>query len=131
MIVMSEEIKNKYRFTIDKLIPLNEVIKSIEEYNCIDGHLGYEDGFEIDSILYYLRQNKQLQQLNQIIYIDKSEKILNELEKWLESNINELSNIICEDNINRISTTYEETKKETYQKVLEKSDELRGKNDEN
>ena len=53
-------------------------------------------------------------------------EIIEELEKWLESNINELSNIICEDNMNRISTTYEETKKEIYQKVLEKLNELKG-----
>lgn len=54
------------------------------------------------------------------------QNILDELEKWLESNINELSNIICENNMNRISTTYEETKKETYQKVLEKLNKLKG-----
>ncbi len=54
------------------------------------------------------------------------QNILDELEKWLESNINELSNIICEDNINRISTIYEETKKEVYQKVLEKLNKLKG-----
>lgn len=40
--------------------------------------------------------------------------------KWLEDKVNELSDIICEDNMNRISTTYEEAKKVVYQEILEK-----------
>lgn len=93
---------------------------------------------DIEAIKCLLEENKKLRQRDTYTNIvhnqfqtEKKEKryyenILDELEKWLESNINELSNIICEDNMNRISTTYEETKKEIYQKVLEKLNELKG-----
>ena len=96
------------------------------------------DEGDIEAIKCLLEENKKLRQRDTYTNIvhnqfqtEKKEKryyenILDELEKWLESNINELSNIICEDNMNRISTTYEETKKEIYQKVLEKLNELKG-----
>ena len=94
------------------------------------------DEGDIEAIKCLLEENKKLEEY----YCKRNEcsgrikenhkltgyEIIEELEKWLESNINELSNIICEDNMNRISTTYEETKKEIYQKVLEKLNELKG-----
>ena len=53
-------VNDKYKFTIDKLVSIKEIIKNIEETNYIDGYLGYEDDFYIDSILYYLKENAQL-----------------------------------------------------------------------
>lgn len=57
-------MNEKYKFTIDKLVSIKEIIKSIEETNYIDGYLGYEDGFYIDSILYYLKENARLKEKN-------------------------------------------------------------------
>lgn len=53
-------VNEKYKFTIDKLVSIKEIIKNIEETNYIDGYLGYEDDFYIDSILYYLKENARL-----------------------------------------------------------------------
>lgn len=53
-------MNEKYKFTIDKLVSIKEIIKNIEETNYIDGYLGYEDDFYIDSILYYLKENTRL-----------------------------------------------------------------------
>ena len=53
-------VNEKYKFTIDKLVSIKEIIKNIEENNYIDGYLGYEDDFYIDSILYYLKENARL-----------------------------------------------------------------------
>ena len=53
-------MNEKYKFTIDKLVSIKEIIKNIEETNYIDGYLGYEDDFYIDSILYYLKENARL-----------------------------------------------------------------------
>ena len=53
-------VNEKYKFTIDKLVSIKEIINNIEENNYIDGYLGYEDDFYIDSILYYLKENERL-----------------------------------------------------------------------
>lgn len=53
-------MNKKYKFTIDKLVSIKEIIKNIEETNYIDGYLGYENYFYIDSILYYLKENARL-----------------------------------------------------------------------
>ena len=53
-------MNEKYKFTIDKLVSIKEIIKNIEETNYIDGYLGYESDFYIDSILYYLKENALL-----------------------------------------------------------------------
>ena len=53
-------VNEKFKFTIDKLVPIKEIIKNIEENNYIDGYLGYEDDFYIYSILYYLKENTRL-----------------------------------------------------------------------
>lgn len=53
-------MNEKYKFTIDKLVSIKEIINNIEENNYIDGYLGYEDDFYIDSILYYLKENARL-----------------------------------------------------------------------
>ena len=84
-------MNEKYKFTIDKLVSIKEIIKSIEETNYIDGYLGYEDGFYIDSILYYLKENARLKdkidkaikyyELNQqecVIGRNKDEKLIKE-----------------------------------------------------
>ena len=66
-------MNEKYKFTIDKLVSIEEIIKNIEETNYIDGYLGYEDNFYIDSILYYLKENARLKDK-----IDKAIKYLYE-----------------------------------------------------
>ena len=70
---MSED---KYTFTIDKLISLDKIIKDIENYNYIDGYIGYEYDFYIDSILYYLKENKHLQ------------SVINKAIEYIENNKN-------------------------------------------
>lgn len=57
MIKMNED---KWKFTPDKLMPVENIINDIEETHYIDAYLGDPD-FEIDSILYYLKDYKQLQ----------------------------------------------------------------------
>ena len=57
-------MNEKYKFTIDKLVSIKEIINNIEENNYIDGYLGYEDDFYIDSILYYLKENERLKENN-------------------------------------------------------------------
>ena len=68
-------MNEKYKFTIDKLVSIKEIIKNIEETNYIDGYLGYEDDFYIDSILYYLKENARLK--------DKIEKAIEYMEREL------------------------------------------------
>lgn len=53
--------KNKWEFTTDKLTPVSSIIENIEDCHYIDGYLGYIDDFYIDSILYYLKEYRQLQ----------------------------------------------------------------------
>lgn len=43
-----------------------------------------------------------------------------DLIKYLEDKIYELSKIICENELNRYSSNYEEIQKETYQDILER-----------
>ena len=66
-------MNEKYKFTIDKLVSIKEIIKNIEESNYIDGYLGYEDGFYRDSILYYLKENARLKDK-----LNKRHDLLNE-----------------------------------------------------
>ena len=73
-------MNEKYKFTIDKLVSIKEIIKNIEETNYIDGYLGYEDDFYIDSILYYLKENARLK--------DKIEKAV----KYIKTNCKEWEN---------------------------------------
>lgn len=54
------------------------------------------------------------------IRIEDLESEKENLIKYIEDKINELNNIICEDNMNRISTTYEEAKKTVYLDLLER-----------
>ena len=68
-------MNEKYKFTIDKLVSIKEIIKNIEETNYIDGYLGYEDDFYIDSILYYLKENARLKDK-----IEKAIEYINEFE---------------------------------------------------
>ena len=56
----------KYKFSTDKLVPINTIINQIENNFYIDSRLGYEDGFELDSILYYLKETQQLKQENNL-----------------------------------------------------------------
>lgn len=56
----------KYNFSKDKLIPINTIINQIESNFYIDSSLGYEDGFELDSILYYLKETQRLKQENSL-----------------------------------------------------------------
>ena len=67
-------MNEKYKFTIDKLVSIKEIIKNIEESNYIDGYLGYEDDFYIDSILYYLKENARLKDK-----IDNATKLIEEI----------------------------------------------------
>ena len=69
-------MNEKYNFTIDKLVSIKEIIKNIEETNYIDGYLGYEDDFYIDSILYYLKENARLK--------DKIQKATNFVDKYMD-----------------------------------------------
>ena len=69
-------MNEKYKFTIDKLVSIKEIIKNIEENNYIDGYLGYEDDFYIDSILYYLKENARLK--------DKIENATNFVDKYMD-----------------------------------------------
>ena len=69
-------VNEKYKFTIDKLVSIKEIIKNIEETNYIDGYLGYENDFYIDSILYYLKENARLK--------DKIEKAINFVDKYMD-----------------------------------------------
>lgn len=87
---MKEQNKDEWEFTTDKLIPINEIIENIEKYGYIDAHLGGMDGFEIDSILYYLKQNKQMKQkkYNLIKYLEDSIKELKKAQRILYENIN-------------------------------------------
>ena len=66
-------MNEKYKFTIDKLVSIKEIIKDIEETNYIDGYLGYENDFYIDSILYYLKENARLKDERKQIkeYVEK------------------------------------------------------------
>lgn len=52
--------EDKWLFTTDKLMPIEEIISNIEKYGYIDAYLGYEDGFLVDSILCFLKENQQL-----------------------------------------------------------------------
>ena len=74
-------MNEKYKFTIDKLVSIKEIINNIEENNYIDGYLGYEDDFYIDSILYYLKENARLK--------DK-------IEKYEKRKLNNLGDDDCE-----------------------------------
>lgn len=60
---------------------IDQINNLIESWYLKEADLNQKD---IDSIKYLLEENKKLSQLNQEIYIDKSEKILDDLEKWLE-----------------------------------------------
>jgi hypothetical protein len=53
--------EDKWIFTPDKLMPIEKIISDTEECHYIDAYLGYEYDFQIDSILYYLKDYKQLQ----------------------------------------------------------------------
>lgn len=64
-------------------------------------------------------------EISEVWKIDKKDilEVLNfkeNLIEYIEDKINELNNIICEDNMNRISTTYEEAKKTVYLDLLER-----------
>ena len=43
---------------------IEELIKDIENYGYIDAHLGKQDDYEIDSILYYLKDYQKLEKEN-------------------------------------------------------------------
>lgn len=76
--------EDKWLFTTDKLMPIEEIISDIEKYGYIDAHLGYEDEFLVDSILCFLKENKQLKERLERIdnYLDKNYTAENQY--WLD-----------------------------------------------
>lgn len=84
--------EDKWKFTIDKLVPAEEIINNIEEYHYIDAYLGYEDDFQIDSILYYLKAYQQLKEV-----IEEVREYIKEWQHFPHTNCtthNELKNLL-------------------------------------
>lgn len=79
--------EDKWLFTTDKLMPIEKIISNIEEYGYIDAYLGYADGFLVDSILYFLKENQQLRHI-----IDELQKIINKTYKCVEELEDDIEN---------------------------------------
>ena len=101
--------EDKWLFTTDKLMPIEEIISDIEKYGYIDAHLGYEDEFLVDSILCFLKENKQLK---------KDYKVLRILHS---TGLNELNELQQENQQLKIQVSSREEVANKYKEVIKKA----------